>query len=226
MRILLTHHSPLRQSPTGWLVWQWAVGLSAHGHQVRLLIADDEHRFGEPLAVDRVVCGNDPNADLVFGLPRFSTQVDASDRPAFASLSDADLALYRDCLRRRLDTQVLHFDPHVIHAQHVWILGQLALESGVPYVLNAWDAELVEYEQDVRYRPLAEQAAENASRILVADEATRRRVETLFEFPAERAVLMPDEWNQRGPDTSAADLAATAAGLHALYEAVLAERFG
>ncbi len=226
MRILLTHHSPLRQSPTGWLVWQWALALVARGDEVRLLVADDEYRFGEPLVVERVVCGDDPNADLLFGLPRFSTQTDAGDRPPFSGLSDAELALYRDHLRWRLDNQILQFDPHVIHVQHVWILGQLALESGVPYVVNAWDAELVDYEQDQRYRPLADQAAENASRILVADEATRRRVEALFESAAERTLLMPREWNQRDPDASNEDLAAAAAGLHDLYEAVLAERFG
>jgi len=226
MRILLTHHSSLRQSPTGWLTWQWAESLQAAGHEVRLLVADSERVTGESLPVDRVVFGDVANTDLRFGLPRFSTQTDASDRPTFAQLSDAQLSEYRDVLRRRLDQQILEFDPHVIHAQHIWVLGQLALESGVPYVLSAWNAELVDCQLDPRYRPLAEQAAENASRILAADEALRQRIEAAFETVAERTIVMPRAWNLSSPDASQADREAAAAGLHDLYETVLKERFG
>lgn len=226
MRILLTHHAPLRQSPIGWLVWQWAQGLVSAGDEVHLLVADEEHRFGEPLEVERVVCGDDPNADLKFKLPRFSSEYTAGGRPSFADLTDGELARYRDCLRRRLDTEILRFDPHVIHAQHLWVLGQLALESGVPYVLNAWDDELIDYRQDARYQPLAEQAAENASRILVATSATQQRVESMFELAADRTLLMPPPWLLDGPAGEDASRHAAGTQLHALYQTVLSERFG
>jgi hypothetical protein len=224
MRILLSHHAPIQQSPAGILIWQWALALEAAGDEVRLLVADQEHRFGERLPVERVVCGNDPNADLQFALPRFSDEEPGTGRPAFDELSDAQLARYRDCLRRRLDNLIMRFDPHVIHAQHIWILGQLALESGVPYVLNAWHSELDEYERDARYQPLVEQAAENASRILVPDEVTKRRVETLFESTADRIVVMPARASVGSHD--AAEQIATGQQLHAIYQALLAERFG
>jgi hypothetical protein len=187
-------------------------------------VADREHRFGERLPVERVVCGNDPNADLKFALPRFSDEESATGRPAFAELSDGQIARYRDCLRRRLDNLIVRFDPHVIHVQHIWILGQLALESGVPYILNAWHSELDEYARDARYQPLVEQAAENASRILVVDEATKRRVEALFETTTDRIVVMPLQTSDQGQDPAAQ--VATGQNLHAIYQAVLTERFG
>ncbi len=224
MRILLSHHAPIQQSPAGSLTWQWALALEAAGEEVRLLVADHEHRFGERLPVERVVCGNDPNADLKFALPRFGDEEAATGRPTFAELSDAQLARYRDCLRRRLDNLIMRFDPHVIHVQHIWILGQLALESGVPYVLNAWHSELDEYSRDARYQPLVEQAAENASRILVLDEATKRRVEALFETTTDRIVVMPAQASEDSRD-AAAQLA-TGQRLRAIYQALLTERFG
>lgn len=226
MRVLLTHHFPLTQSEAGALVWRWAEALHSAGDEVRLLVVDDEHRFGEPLAVERVVCGDDPNADLTFRLPRFSTDLDVNGRPLFSSLSRLQLAQYRECLRRRLDAEIARFDPHVIHAQHIWVLGQLALESGVPYVLSAWPAELVDCRSDERYRALAEQAADNAGRILAADEATLRGVVEAFESAADRAALMPGELRLQGPSVSADARAAAAARLRALYQAVLDERYG
>ena len=222
MRILLLHHAPFQQSPPGMLAWHWAQALEAAGNDVRLLIADEELQVGEPLHVDRVVCGSDPNADLLFRLPRFSIEDIASGRPTFKELSDAQLARYRDCFRRRLDNQILHFDPHVIHVQHIWLLGQLALESGVPYVLNGWDAELADYPQDARYWPLADQAAENASRILVGDETLKQKVAERFESAAERIVVVPTGISQEQPP----HLNDAGKQLQGIYETLLGERFG
>jgi hypothetical protein len=224
MRILLTHHAPLRHLPPGWFAWHSAQALAAAGHEVRLLVGDWEHRFGESLEVERVVCGEDPNADLTFSLPRFTSEDPASNRVTFAELSDGQLARYRDCQRRRLDNLILHFDPHMIHCQHVWLLGQLALESGVPYVLSAWETEFIDL--DARFRPLAEQAAENAGRIYLADEPTRRRMQSAFDLPEERLETLAGA--QRLTDAIADPISAqqVAAELTASYQQVLKERFG
>ncbi|MEX0977449.1 MAG: glycosyltransferase [Pirellulales bacterium] len=226
MRVLLTHHFPLKQSESGWLVWHWAWALAAAGDEVRLLIVDHQHQFGEPLGIERVVCGDDPNADLTFPLPRFSTATEGDHCPVFSSLSNEQLGQYRECLRRRLDAQILQFDPHVIHAQHVWVLGQLALETGVPYLLNAWGPELVDCRFEARYRTLAEQAAENASRILAVDDAAQREVAALFESASDLTTELPPPLRLCGPKASEAARIAAGRQLHSLYQAVLDARFG
>ena len=126
--------------------------------------------------------------------------------------------------RLHLDAQVHGFDPHIIHAQHIWVQGQLALESGVPYVVNAWGPELIDSQHDARYRGLATQTAENAGRIFVPDEALRMQVVETFETPAETTLLINAELQ---PDDSAGTIAAQGVGrLLAVYQAVLDERFG
>lgn len=222
MRILLMHHFPLGQSQAGPLVRNWSLSLESAGHETRLLIVDSQNRDDQTLAIERVVCNaGDATADLAFEVPQFSP----SPGLAFHALSDSQLATYRDQLRRHLDAQIDRFDPHVIHAQHIWVQGQLALETGVPYVLNAWGPELIEYETDARYRTLADQAAENASRILVPDERLLRRVREMFAAAADCTLLMPPELN---PPDGVSPPAQVAAGnwLAALYQGVLDERFG
>jgi hypothetical protein len=222
MRILLMHHFPLGQSQAGSLVRIWSLSLESAGHETRLLIVDRQSRDDQPLTVERVVCrAGDPAADLAFDVPQFS----ASQGLAFRALSDSQLAAYRDQLRRHLDAQIDRFDPHVIHAQHIWVQGQLALETGVPYVLNAWGPELIEYQSDARYRTLADQAAENASRILVPDEGLLRQVRTMFAAAADRTLLMPPDLNPPDGVLPSAQVAA-GNGLAALYQEVLDERFG
>ncbi|MBX9792142.1 MAG: glycosyltransferase [Pirellulales bacterium] len=186
MRILLTNHLPLHGSESGAFTRDLAVGLERAGHQVRALVVDEREAGDEPFHVRRIVCrGGETSADLPFALPSFSAPTPS--RQSFDTLSDDQLAQYREELRRHLDEEIAEFDPHVIHAQHIGILGHLALEAGVPYVLGATGADLLSFQADDRYRRFAEEAAENAGRILAASERIRRQVLATFDVADERA---------------------------------------
>jgi len=68
---------------------------------------------------------------------------------------------------------------------------------------------------------LADQAAENAGRILVPDEALARQVGERFESAADRLLIMPQELMR---DT--AEPSKISELLVAVYQTVLDERFG
>ena len=225
MRVLLMNHASLAQSEGGRLVRKWALALAAAGHDPRILLVDDGPSIGdstEGVLVERVICRpGDATADLPFDLPRFVARHDANVQHTFSTLSDQQLTRYRDRLRKRLDSLIDRFDPHVLHVQHIWVLGQLSLESGVPYVLNAWPDELLEYDRDPRYQALADQAAENAGRILVPDEALSRQVVERFESATDRLLVMPRELVLDSVEPNK-----TSDSLLAVYQAVLDERFG
>jgi hypothetical protein len=235
MRVVLLHHFPLEHGSAGDLVRQWATDLQAAGHSVRVLIVDS-HGPTSADTIDRVVCDpGDATADLPFAVPSFGgSHVGGPAKNAtsgwqsgltFHGLSDEQLSAYRDVQRDRLDAIIDEFDPHVIHAQHVWVQGQLALETGVPYLLNAWGAELDEGRADERYRMLAAQAAENAGRILVADPTLAQQIVKLFEIGPERTLVMPPDWVPSDAGSGPASEQRGAA-LAALYHMVYDERFG
>jgi hypothetical protein len=228
MRVLFTHHFPLNDSAAGRLVQQWTAALTLSGSEVRTLLVDEHRQPSQRPAIERVVCrAGDSAADLAFDVPGFTTS-GLSQRVSgqtFLALSNVELAQYRDRLRRKLDAMILEFDPHILHVQHVWVLGQLALETGVPYVLNAWGPELVDAAADPRFRELAEQAAENASRILAVDHATLEQLTGLYDVSEERAQVLPAELALL--DSPLRDeQTAMAEHLRELYQAVLQERFG
>jgi glycosyltransferase involved in cell wall biosynthesis len=189
MRVLLTNHFPFHGSGTGTYTLNLAQALLSAGHSVECLIVDRQRNGAEPFAVERVVCRQgDPAADLDFDFPCFTSHPQSHN--TFAQLSDSQIGRYREAIRRALDRLVEQFDPHVIHGQHIWLMGQLALESGVPYVLTAQGTDLMGYRDDARYRPYADQAAENAGRIIAASEYIRRDVLATFEVPPERVVTV------------------------------------
>jgi hypothetical protein len=232
MRILFMHHFPLRHSEAGTWVRRWALALAAAGHESRCLVVDsDDNKVSDENKCDaletvRITCRpDDPTAELPFEMPNFSEASPTPTLSTFAALSDRQLALYRERTRRRLDDLIESFNPHVIHSQHVWVQGQLALETGVPYVLNAWGPELIDYASDERYRRLADQAAENAGRILVPNAMLLHQLVTLFESAAERTQIMSAELHLT-ESPSPAEQGQAAADLQAIYQTVLVERFG
>jgi hypothetical protein len=189
------------------------LALQADEHEVRVIcIGGPEHAEGVPLRSVACQHGGSKFA-LPFDVPWFGIEPDGE--LTFEQLSSEQFALYRDVLRHELDVEVDAFDPQIIHCQHVWLWGQLALETGVPYVLSAWGPEFVSRARDDRYRPIADQAAENAGRIFVPDEHVRREVLEAFDDVALRTVLMPDK----------VDSSLVAALIHE-YQGVLDERFG
>ncbi len=217
MRVLLTDHFvPATSASDRYGRWL-ASGLQRAGHNVRMLVVADRPQPAEPFPQRVVVCrAKDPTADLPFSLPSFET--DSSAGISFLDLSTDQLAAYREELRRQLDIEVAEFDPQIIHAQHIWIEGQLALETGVPYVLTGWGPELEFWAADPRYRDLIDQAAENASRIVVASESLASQIAAKFESIAERIVVVPE--------IAATDGFGASGILAGIYRDAFQERFG
>ena len=227
MRILLASHFPPEDSPRPALIGsEFIQGLEAAGHEVRALFVDSVRgakRLGGAALV-RVTCRRgDPGADLPFDIPYFATHPGQCRR--FAELSDDETAAYREVLRRAVDAQTGQFDPHVMHCDHVWLLAHLALESGVPYVISAYADELAECDLDARFRQTVTEAAENAGRIIVPDDALRRRLRALVGEATSgeidgRIALAP--WNASGRLSD--DTQKRVAWFAVLYAQVLAER--
>ena len=222
MRVLLADHFPLNGPRGPTYTRLLAEALIDLGHAAAAVVVDDKVA-AEPEAfpVRRVICkAGYPQADLAFGLPTFSST--ALDQTSFETLSDRQLSDYRHVLRRALDDVVDKFNPDIIHAQHIWVLGQLALETGVPYVLTAWPEELRAV-ADARYRALADQAADNAGRIFVADCDLAAMVLASFEGAAERNIVALDSTGSGNGEPMDVSMRDT---IVAGYQEVLQQRFG
>jgi hypothetical protein len=191
MRILLTTHLPLAQAPVGPFVRSLAQQLASLRHSVRVFSIESDPAAAIDLPGRRVLCRPDRTpVDLPLVLPGFSRGEFAGQ--TFADLTDAQFLLYRDRLREWLDAEIDAFDPHMIHVQHVWLLGHLALEAGVPYVVTVWGPELSMFVADRRFERLVQETAENAGRLFVTSAEQAQEVRAAFgELETEIVTICP-----------------------------------
>jgi hypothetical protein len=218
MRILLANQAPLEAADGGLPLAPLAHALLSAGHEVQGVVVDGESRAGNAVPIRRIICRKgDAAADLPFDSPRLGGPPQIGQ--TFSDLTNRELAEYRDVLRSALDAEIEAFDPHVVHAQHIWILGHLALEAGVPYVLSTSGLELPVYRLDPRFRRYADEAAENAGRILATSDAVRDDVLATFGELDGRVVIMPAEMASDDPSHAGR-------WLSQVYREVLTDRFG
>jgi hypothetical protein len=212
---------PLDGSPQGEITRDLARGLLLAGHQVRCLVVDDVRHGNEEFGslVRRIVCRRDPaGADLPFEFPCFTSHPRSTQ--LFSALNDAQVAQYREVLRLALDDEVDEFNPHIVHCQHVWIFGHLALEAGVPYVLSTDGSELPMLSVDQRYARLAQEAAENAGRLIVSDEKLGAQIVKAFGDLDGRVLKLDVDTTSDHARQNWID------NLLAVYHQVLTDRFG
>ncbi len=184
MRVLLTSHLPLRRGIAGARL-AWLREQLSSAHEIRVVQCGPSRDVPDDVRV--VVCSSkDPTADLPFDVPVMKWELTAS--PSFNALSNAQLAAYREAFRAAIDTEIEHFNPQVVHIQHLWIDGHLVLESGAPYVVSAYAGELATADADARFLRYVQETAENAGKILVADAAIRNQLANRFDLHPDRFI--------------------------------------
>ncbi len=220
MRILLANDSPLDRDSSSAATFARAQALRTAGHDVHAVLIDHVIARDVDFPARRLVCSrDDARAELSMAAPGFTGE------STFAAQSTAETAVYREALRRMLDTEIDAFDPQIIHCEHLWLLAHLALESGVPYVVTARDDELATYDIDPRWERIVSEAAENAGRVIVGDPPLAQRVRERFGDLEGHIVVAPDIAGI-GSENPAGASADVASAVTALYAEVLDERLG
>jgi hypothetical protein len=178
MRILFASHLPPNDPGAGRLMLATLAKLRAAGHDARALAVCSDPSAVDVPYVRRILCHPEyRGAPIHFFAPTFDAASSAG--PSFTQMTDRQLSDYRDILRIEFDREIDLYDPHVVHAQQLWLFAHLALESGVPYVASTTGEELELGAGDVRYRRYIVEAAENAGRILAHSDPAFAEVQSL-----------------------------------------------
>lgn len=116
----------------------------------------------------------------------------------FRDLSDDLLDLYFREARRELKQVVDWFRPDIVESQHIWSLGHLVGELGLPYVVVAHHSDQMGYRFDLRMQHYANQSAAGARWIFAISEFVEREVLMLYpNVDRKKVVILENGYNQR-----------------------------
>ena len=192
MKVLMINHFPIVGSGSGTYTRNIAVHLAKKGHEVSIIMPENTTQFGSIPGVKLipVFFSHEESIGnvLPFNFPCFTTHPRST--MTYFDLDDNQLQEYLFAFGKAIDDAVEQFRPDVIHAQHIWLLSWLAWKTGVPYVITAHGTDLMGYQQGVRFRPYADEAAAGAKSIITISNDNDRLVKELFPSCAGKAVFM------------------------------------
>jgi glycosyltransferase involved in cell wall biosynthesis len=195
LRVLVPNHFPLQGSGSGIYVLNVAQELSRMGHEVLVIIPENEPVPTDQLPFDIDVIQFEGGSDglkpeLDFNFPCFTTHPRSVQ--TFYDLDEGQLTAYIDAWRRHLDHAINTFKPDVIHAHHVWIAPYVASEFLLPTVITIHGTDLMGYRKGPRFRGMADEAAERSSGLIAISKQVAADAEKTYGVSPEKIHLV---WN-------------------------------
>lgn len=119
------------------------------------------------------------------------------DAWTFKEMKEKEFSVYIDFLKDRLEKIIKDFNPDIIEAEHIWIMGYVLLEMGCPIVVGAHNSDQMGYRYDMRMRPYAKACAKGARYIFAISDHVRQRCLKLYDVPSDRVIVIPSGYDQR-----------------------------
>ncbi len=113
----------------------------------------------------------------------------------FKEMEEEKFTVYMDFLRYRLKKIIRDFNPDIIEAEHIWIMGYVLLEMGFPVVVGAHNSDQMGYRYDTRMRPYAKACARGARYIFAISDHVKEKCLKLYGVPSDRVIVIPSGYD-------------------------------
>ncbi len=169
MKVLLINHFPLEGSGSGVYTKNIAERLIDKGHQVKVIIVDNEINDESQFPVKTIIDYN---------FPCFTTHPKSNNQ--FYKLTRQEMNNYLKKFITIVKEEIEEFKPDIIHCQHLWVAPYAAKQTNVPYVITAHGTDIKGYKKDKRYRQIALKGAAGAKKIITISDQVNQDVKDYY----------------------------------------------
>ncbi|HCC49037.1 MAG TPA: glycosyltransferase family 1 protein [Elusimicrobia bacterium] len=176
------------------------------GHEVRVIFPDlglpslDAERYYGNAALYHIIKFPRTYRGVHFHtFPLMITDPNPRNLPnawTYRDMTDRQLAVFGDLLRAELRRAVDEFKPDIIAVQHMWFMGHLVRELGIPYIVGTHNSDQMGFRYDERMRPYAASCAQGASYIWSLSHAAKDEIKKLYGVPARKIILTPNGYDE------------------------------
>ncbi|MEO6702838.1 MAG: glycosyltransferase family 4 protein [Jatrophihabitantaceae bacterium] len=198
-RVLIANHTPIHGSGSGTYILALATGLARRGHEVALLTPPGGTAVDLPAEIAHFTAD-----ELAGEFPSF-TGHPCSSR-LYSQLTPEDIAEVTRTWERALDVVTRSWAPTVVHAQHLWLLTNAALNLGHTVVATCHGSEIPYLDKERAYLRRFQDTPSLAAVISISSYVQRLADQHLADGTRHLAMLNPYDarrfaYRQR-PETS------------------------
>ncbi len=199
MKILLINHFPLQGSGSGVYVANIAKSLIKKGHEACIISPENTSDFSNLKGIklhpvffkhkEEIEGQLDFNFGCIDPHPRSSL--------LFGDMTDLQLQQYKDAFRKAIEEEILEFKPDVIHAQHIWIISNVALNYNIPVVVTCHGSDIMGYEAWSKFHKIMYEVADRCKRIIAISNNSKNVITNIFKENKEKVVTILNGYDER-----------------------------
>ncbi|MCI8486815.1 MAG: glycosyltransferase family 4 protein [Clostridia bacterium] len=198
MKILLINHFPLQGSGSGVYVSNIAKSLLKKGHEACIISPENTSHFSDlkGIKLHPVFFKHkeeiDGQLDFNFGC------IDPHPRSSllFGDMTESQLQQYKDTFRKAIEEEILEFKPDVIHAQHIWIISNVALNYNIPVVVTCHGSDIMGYEAWPKFHKIMYEVADKCKRIIAISNNSKDVITNIFKENKEKVVTILNGYDE------------------------------
>lgn len=199
MRILLINHFPLQGSGSGVYVANIAKSLKKRGHEACIITPENTSDFSDIKDIklhpvffkyqEKIEGQLDFNFGCIDPHPRSSL--------LFGDMTDLQLQQYKDAFRKAIEEEILEFKPDIIHAQHIWIISEIALKYNIPVVVTSHGSDMMGYQAWQKFHPIMHEVVQNCKKIIAISDNNKEVITNTFKNSKEKVVTITNGYNEK-----------------------------
>ncbi len=175
------------------------------GHSVKIIFPDagipspdSDHYYGDPdlYHIIRFPRTHDGITFETFPLMIPDPNPRSPNAPTYRDLSDGELNAFTDLIRSEFESVIKDFRPDLVESAHVWLMGYVFSELGIPYVISAHNSDQIGYGYDERMRAYALHCARRARYIFSISRSGVDGIASLYKIPRDNVVFIPNGYDE------------------------------
>lgn len=199
MRILLINHFPLQGSGSGVYVENIAKSLEKKGHKACIITPENTSDFSNQKNIklhpvffkykEKISGQQDFNFPCFDPHPRSNL--------LFCNMTDEQLEAYKNAFRKAIEEEILEFKPDIIHAQHLWIISNIALEYNIPVIVTSHGSDIMGYNDWPRFHNVMHEVANGCKRIIAISNDSKNVIASIFKDNKDKIVTISNGYDEK-----------------------------
>lgn len=199
MKILIVNHFPLQGSGSGVYVANIATELEKKGHKTCIITPENTKVFSKlkNIKLHPVFFKYEEKIEgqQDFNFPCFDPH--PRSNLLFGKMTELQLDKYKNAFREAIRQEIKDFKPDIIHAQHIWIISNVALEFNIPVVVTSHGSDIMGYDEWPQFHNTMNSVVKNCKRIIAISDHNKELIAKIFKEASSKITTISNGYNEK-----------------------------
>lgn len=198
MRILLVNHFPLQGSGSGVYVANIAKSLEKKGHKTCIISPENTSDYTNLKDIklhpvffkheEKIEGQQDFNFACFDPHPRSNL--------LFSDMTELQIKQYEEAFRKAIEEEIKEFKPDIIHAQHIWLISNVALKYNIPVIVTSHGSDIMGYQVWPQFHDMMFEVMNGCKNVIAISNHSNEVIADIFSENKEKIITISNGYDE------------------------------